>query len=156
MGRWSRTTPCERAACWVSLSLDDELSELELAALTRHLETCARCTELAHGFASFTTLLREAPVEPSMLPVAVVAPVASRRRVRRALVAASICAALAGTAAVLLPEAAPGPKPQAASLVSSAQLSRFVRAEHARIVVATPSSRVVTPRPPQFGARALS
>ncbi|MGZ4382720.1 MAG: zf-HC2 domain-containing protein, partial [Gaiellaceae bacterium] len=59
---WRRTTACERAAQWISLGLDGELSPLEAAALSRHLERCARCKSLSAELAGLTALMREAPL----------------------------------------------------------------------------------------------
>ena len=44
--RWWRTNACERAMQWISLELDGELSQLERAALGRHIDGCARCREV--------------------------------------------------------------------------------------------------------------
>jgi anti-sigma factor RsiW len=68
---------CESAAEWISLSLDDELSEHERAALACHLDGCTSCRELAARLAWTSSLLRsEPPLEPRR---AIVIPVRPRR-----------------------------------------------------------------------------
>src|ERR1700730_15601806 len=62
MSRWWRTNTCERATQWISLDLDGELSQLEQAALARHLLSCARCQAVSSQVSSFTRMLREAPL----------------------------------------------------------------------------------------------
>ncbi len=47
MDRLRKRAACERALQWVSLGLDDELSEFERALLERHLEGCGACAALA-------------------------------------------------------------------------------------------------------------
>jgi len=72
MGGWRRTTPCERARKWISLRLDGEISHLDDAALTRHLERCAECSGAAAEVAGITELLRvsdlDEPERPFELP----------------------------------------------------------------------------------------
>jgi predicted anti-sigma-YlaC factor YlaD len=62
MGGWRRTTACERARRWLSLSLDGETSDLEAAALDRHLERCPTCAGFAAELGGFTELLRSVPL----------------------------------------------------------------------------------------------
>ena len=62
MSRWWRTNTCERATQWISLDLDGELSQLEQAALARHLLSCSRCQAVSAAVSSFTRILREAPL----------------------------------------------------------------------------------------------
>jgi predicted anti-sigma-YlaC factor YlaD len=62
MSRWWRTNTCERATQWISLDLDGELSQLEQAALARHLLRCARCQAVSTEVSSFTRMLRETPM----------------------------------------------------------------------------------------------
>ena len=54
---------CERARRWSSLSLDDELSQLESRLLAAHLESCAGCREFSAGLRGMTGRLRSAPLE---------------------------------------------------------------------------------------------
>jgi len=80
---WHRTTPCERAAQWISLALDDELSVLEQAGLDRHLDRCEACHRLSAELAGLTALIRGAPpAEPRREP-AVRAPRPGNRRTAR-------------------------------------------------------------------------
>jgi anti-sigma factor RsiW len=69
---------CERACFWLSLRLDDELSELEGALLDDHLARCAGCQAVAVGFGGSTRALRSATLE-SIAPVAVDLPRSPRR-----------------------------------------------------------------------------
>jgi predicted anti-sigma-YlaC factor YlaD len=85
MSRWWRTNTCERATQWISLDLDGELSQLEQAALARHLLRCARCQAVSAEVSSFTRMLREAPLIEFERKAAYASPVRTRaRRVRRA------------------------------------------------------------------------
>jgi predicted anti-sigma-YlaC factor YlaD len=98
---------CERAREWVSLELDDELSELGTARLHRHLCRCSACETLSIGVNAATELLRDAPLEEPSIAVIVV----PRRRVsvRRASLAAAVAMIVAGGLAGSL-----APEPQAA------------------------------------------
>ena len=69
---------CARARFWASLRIDGELSELEGALLDAHLERCADCRSVAHGFGDATAALRAAPLE-RVPPVSVDVPRAPRR-----------------------------------------------------------------------------
>lgn len=51
---------CARARFWVSLRVDDELSELESALLDAHLTCCAGCREFSAGAESSTRVIRAA------------------------------------------------------------------------------------------------
>jgi predicted anti-sigma-YlaC factor YlaD len=97
---------CERARNWVSLDLDDELSELEGAMLRAHTARCAACSAFQAQATAFTCRLRLAPLEPMPAPVAL----PSRRRAvsRRAQVgAAAAVAAMAAGIGTLLSTAEP-------------------------------------------------
>jgi anti-sigma factor RsiW len=83
MSRWWRTSTCERTNQWISLDLDGELSQLEQAALARHLRSCARCQAVSTQFSSFTRLLREAPLIELEREPAYAAPDRIRARVAR-------------------------------------------------------------------------
>jgi predicted anti-sigma-YlaC factor YlaD len=155
MGRWRRTPACERVAQWISLRLDDELSELETAALDRHLEHCARCDALATELASFTLLLREAPlVEPERRPVPV--PARARKRVVRGMgVAAALATAAAAVVAIVLSgEVAQTTTSSAFSFRSAQEQIRFVQAEQLRIEPREPAP-VVLAVPARYAARSL-
>jgi ferric-dicitrate binding protein FerR (iron transport regulator) len=64
-----RPKSCERAAQFVSLELDGELSRFERAMLKRHLQRCAPCAAYARDVTGLTELLRAAPVEQIRLPI---------------------------------------------------------------------------------------
>jgi len=133
--RWWRTSGCERAAQWISLDLDGELSQLERAALGRHLDGCARCREVRTDVRAFTTLMREAPLvelgRPVELPQARRARVRTARRVAASLAFAALTAfAVAG--AGLFPSG--GTSPHSALAFRNAQeQQRFANLETQRL-----------------------
>jgi ferric-dicitrate binding protein FerR (iron transport regulator) len=114
---------CERARSWVSLDLDDELSELEGAMLRAHTARCVPCAQFQSEAVAITHKLRLAPLEPLPAPIAL----PPRRRVVGRLLqvgaAAAVAALAAGIGALL------STPPQQASLtahvspLTSAQLS---------------------------------
>jgi anti-sigma factor RsiW len=55
---------CDRARAWVGRELDGELNEICRIALRRHLGRCAECAQYAVDVEWFTSLLREAALEP--------------------------------------------------------------------------------------------
>lgn len=71
-----RPAICERARAWVSLRLDDELSDFEDALLASHLRSCAHCREYDELVRGAVVALRSEPLERLEHPVAV----PSRRR----------------------------------------------------------------------------
>jgi Putative zinc-finger len=56
-----RPKSCDRARLWVSLALDDELSEFERRLLDAHIERCADCLEYDCGVRAMTFALRSEP-----------------------------------------------------------------------------------------------
>jgi predicted anti-sigma-YlaC factor YlaD len=135
MPRWRRTSACERAAQWISLRLDDELSELEGVALDRHVHGCARCQGLAADLGGITALLRQAPlVEPARVPT-VVSPGRARRQVVRGMgVAAALATAAAVVAAVVLTGSVSNERHSSAFAFRSAQEQmRFVHIEQLKM-----------------------
>ena len=54
---------CDRVRSQVSLDLDGELSMLERAMVSRHVERCAACSSFSDDVATFTSSLRDAPLE---------------------------------------------------------------------------------------------
>jgi predicted anti-sigma-YlaC factor YlaD len=83
---------CARACEWVSLRLDDQLSEFEEVLLEAHLARCAGCRAFAGSVAELTGALRTAPLEQPTF--AFEAPRATRGRTL-ALRAVSAAAAVA-------------------------------------------------------------
>jgi hypothetical protein len=67
---WMRPIPsdeCVRACEWVSLRLDEQLSDFESVLLDAHLARCSDCRAFADGAAAMTAALRTAPLaEPSV------------------------------------------------------------------------------------------
>lgn len=89
---------CERARGWVSLALDDELSEFEGALLRAHTTACAECSAFQADAMAMTGTLRRAQLEPLPFPVRV----PNRRRhsgqllVRASTAAAALIVVLGG------------------------------------------------------------
>lgn len=100
---------CDRAREWVSLRLDDEISELEDALLEAHLHRCGACREYEATVRGAVLALRARPLERMDEPIVV----AGRRRTmpRPAAVArvAAVVAAAVGLTTVLSTQAAKGP-----------------------------------------------
>ena len=94
---------CERARSWISLRVDDELSEFECALLDAHLARCSHCAEFAEDVDSMTVALRAEPLELLSRPVSV--PIRRRRHValptRAAASAAAVLVTIGGAFAVL-------------------------------------------------------
>ena len=86
---------CERARSWVSLDLDDELSELEGAMLRAHTARCLPCATFQAETVAITHKLRLAPLEALPAPVAL----PPRRRVVGRLTQVGAAAAVAVLAA---------------------------------------------------------
>ena len=151
--RWWRTSLCERAAQWISLDLDGELSQLERAALGRHLGGCARCREMSADVRAFTTLMREAPLvelgRPVELPPARRARARTARRVAASLAFAALTAvAVAG--AVFFPSGGSSPR-SALAFRSAQEQERFASLETQRLeptvfVVEKPAVQSFAPR----------
>ena len=104
---------CARARFWVSLRVDDELSELEGALLDAHLGRCADCREFAVGADVSTNAIRAASYI-GHAPVVLDVPRSPRRFAFGAGVAALVAAA--AVAGVLVRgTVAPGSAPPSAS-----------------------------------------
>ena len=69
---------CDRARAWVSMRLDDEISELEDALLDAHLRRCPACREFEDSVRSAVVVLRTQPLEPIEHP----AVISGRRRLK--------------------------------------------------------------------------
>jgi predicted anti-sigma-YlaC factor YlaD len=82
---------CSRARFWISLRLDNELSELELQALRGHLGRCHQCREFEYALSCATTSLREQPLVRMERPVTL--PPRRRRVVLQARVMSAVGAA---------------------------------------------------------------
>ncbi len=83
---------CARARFWVSLRVDDELSELEGALLDAHLARCAECREFSAGAEASTRAIRAAIYAPHA-PVTLELPRSPRRYAAGAGVATLVAAA---------------------------------------------------------------
>jgi hypothetical protein len=83
---------CARARFWVSLRVDDELSELEGALLDAHLARCEGCREFATGADASTAAIRAASYIRHP-PIALDLPRSSRRFAAGVGVAALVAAA---------------------------------------------------------------
>lgn len=88
-----RPETCIRAAEFVSLELDGELSLLERAILRRHVQRCERCAEYARDVIRTTELLRGARPERMGRPIDL--PRVRRRALPRLVQTAGVAAAAA-------------------------------------------------------------
>jgi hypothetical protein len=92
---------CERARNWVSLDLDDELSELETAMLRAHTARCVPCATFQADAAAMTSCLRLAPLEPMPAPVVLPTRRRSVSRIAQVGAAAAVAVAAAGIGTML-------------------------------------------------------
>jgi anti-sigma factor RsiW len=157
MGRWRRTSPCERATQWISLRLDDELSELEEAALVRHLDGCPRCHALNQRVGGFTWMLREQPLVELPSPVHVAVPARQRRvrAARRGGVVLAFAAAVGAVASFAILPHGGAPTVSALSFRTIAEQKRFAHVENVRTEPETFVTAATIPAVPSFAARAL-
>lgn len=88
---------CERSRFWASLRVDGELSQLESALLSAHLERCPSCRAFARGVEEVARGLRRARLER---PAAFVLPAPRRRSTARAVQFAAAAAAVVAAGAV--------------------------------------------------------
>jgi predicted anti-sigma-YlaC factor YlaD len=97
---------CERVRAFVSLELDDELSELEGALLDGHLDRCAACARFRSEATAATGALRTAALEKLSAPVRL--PVPPRlRHVRPTAFAAAAAVVVAAIVAAGPPGVGP-------------------------------------------------
>ena len=155
MGRWRRTTACERAAQWISLELDGELSEIEGAALGRHVDHCLACAASRTELGGFTRVVRAvAPVSPRE-PVTVAMPRALRKQlVRRGAISVLVATTIAAGAGLFtLQQSPPVTASSTLGLATQQQRMEFAAVEGVR---AEPQSLTATASPPApFAARVL-
>jgi predicted anti-sigma-YlaC factor YlaD len=65
----TRAMLCDRTREWAALGLDAELSEVETAMMTSHLDRCQECRAFAADVAAITHELRSTPLEPPLRPI---------------------------------------------------------------------------------------
>jgi hypothetical protein len=114
---------CARARFWVSLRVDDELSELEGALLDAHLVRCADCREFALGTDASTAAIRAASYVRHA-PVVLGLPRSPRRYLAGAGIAALVAsAAVAGSLVrgTVSPARTSGPSANAVAVVASVE-----------------------------------
>jgi hypothetical protein len=92
---------CERARNWVSLDLDDELSELETAMLRAHTARCVPCAAFQAETAALTCRLRLAPLEPMPAPIVLPTRRRSVSRIAQVGAAAAVAVVAAGIGTML-------------------------------------------------------
>ena len=113
---------CDRAREWVSLRLDDEISELEDALLEAHVHRCGACREYEATVRGAVLAVRARPLERMNEPIVVT----GRRRpmLRPAAVArvAAVVAAVVGVTTVLSTQAAKGPAAHGSSSIPVASV----------------------------------
>lgn len=132
--RWGKTA-CERAAQWVSLELDDELSDFERAALERHLGGCAACQSLRIELVGLTQALRATPPAPPRMPIELPAPARRPTLLRRGIGSLALAAVLAAATvgAIVVTEQPPALGSSAFAFANQRERLRYVRAEHLRV-----------------------
>jgi anti-sigma factor RsiW len=82
---------CDRVRSQISLELDDELSQLEHAMVSAHLERCSECRAYRDDVAAFTSAVRATPLERMERPIGLRRP----RRVIAARLQVGVAAAFA-------------------------------------------------------------
>ena len=102
---------CDRAAEFVSLELDGELSLFESALLQRHLHRCEQCAAYARRVKATTELVRAAPLEPIRVPAVWRVPRRSWRIASSAAVTAAVAAAAIWLAVASLQSSPQGSAP---------------------------------------------
>ncbi len=149
-----RAAPCERWIRAISLRLDGEASELEVAALDRHLESCPSCFAIAADTASLTELLRAAPLVELERPVVVTSPHRVRKQlVRRTATVFVVAAGLAAAAGMtLFSDSGPKHPSSAIDFRSQQEQRQFVRAELIRL---EPQTTLALETAPRFAQRPL-
>jgi anti-sigma factor RsiW len=103
---------CERVRSQISLELDQELSQLEQAMVSAHLERCSECRAYRDEVAAFTSAVREAPPERLEHPIVLRRPrrvIAPRLQVGVAAAFAVVALGVAGQIATApqSPESSP-------------------------------------------------
>jgi anti-sigma factor RsiW len=155
MGRRQQTTACEQAGQWISLRLDGEVSELEAAALDRHLDCCVACSALAADMTGIAQLIRSSPlVEPERVPARAEAGRVRRRVSKRSAVfAAVVSAAAAAVAFVLLGSVgAAQPSRNALNFRSAGEEVQFLLVQQLKV---EPALEPVVATPPRINPRRL-
>jgi predicted anti-sigma-YlaC factor YlaD len=136
---FGRAPACERAAQAISLRLDEELSELEIAQLRVHLDACSACRLLEQEMVGVTFELRLAP--PVMPERMFVTPRmrAARMRSLRPLAATAAMLVVGVGSVFSLTRAGIQPQDGVSSLNFSSQFAQeqFASLEHQRIEART-------------------
>jgi predicted anti-sigma-YlaC factor YlaD len=151
--RWWRTGACDRAQQWISLDLDGELSQLERAALARHLDRCPTCRAAGGEVGAFTRILRAAPPVELARQLTVELPRRARVRAARRAAVSLALAGLIGAAVLagfLVPSGRTTPT-SALSFRSAREQQRFAHIEAQRLepavfVEAKPAVQSFAPR----------
>jgi predicted anti-sigma-YlaC factor YlaD len=149
-----RATPCERATRSISLRLDGELSELEVAALDRHLVHCPGCHTFAARTLLVTKLLRDEPPIAPRRRIVVHSPRRARARLVRRTTAAVALAGVLASATVLAVISRPVPATPSSALVfrNVHEQRQFARGELLRL---EPRAELAVQIVPQSASRLL-
>jgi predicted anti-sigma-YlaC factor YlaD len=132
---FGRAFACERAAQAISLRLDEELSELELAQLRVHLDACPACRILEQDMVGMTLEVRGMALASPSRQFTVPRMRAARMRSLRPLVAtAAMLVVVVGSVGSLV-RAGIQPQDGSSSLNFSSQFAQqqFASVEHQRI-----------------------
>jgi len=149
------TTTCERALPWISLALDDELSEFERALLERHLAGCDACSAVRVEIEGVTRLIRAAPPVASRSGLTIPAPPGRRRGLAGRAVTVALAAAALGAGVFVFGERSAPVQSSALAFASQGERLRFVHAEHVRTEPLGDARATGAPPAPSFAARAL-
>jgi anti-sigma factor RsiW len=145
---------CERWVKTISLRLDGECSELDGAALDRHLTVCPACRVVAAETSAMTQLIRGAPFVELGRAIVVGSPRRARQRLmRRTAVVLAIAVGLATTAGLTLFSESPPKYPSSAlEFRNMSEQRQFVRAELIRL---EPRAVLESATAPRFAGRGL-
>lgn len=111
------TTPCQRTRSLVSVGLDGPLNDLERQFVSAHLGRCGACRAFQEDAQAFTTLLRDAPLEPVPWPVSVTARGhRSRMRFRTIAQVASVASVVIAAGTIALASELPGTSSESSAL----------------------------------------
>ena len=129
------TTPCQKARSLVSVSLDGPLNDLEQHFVRAHLGRCGACCAFQEDAQAFTTLLRDAPLEPVPWPMTATAR-GHRSRVQFRTIAqiASVASVVIAAGTIALASGLPGTNSESLVLGSGGATSLAVSEDSIRLL----------------------
>jgi anti-sigma factor RsiW len=109
---------CDRVRSQISLELDNELSQLEHAMVSTHIERCSECRAYRDDVAAITSAVRAAPMERMERPIGLRRP----RRVIAARLQVGVAAAFAVVALGVAGQIATAPQAPSSSPSGSREI----------------------------------